>query len=486
MLNGTVVAQATCEGEAGLAVVRLSGPDALAIAARVFSGPGFPGPGCPDGPAVGASHRAVYGILRFPEHGQLIDLKEKGVIDQVLALPMLAPHSYTGEDTVEFFCHGGRVVPRAVVRACLAAGAVPSAAGEFTRRAFVNGRLSLDQAEAVADLIHAQNDLVARAAVRQLLGGLDAQMRRIEDPLMGLLTEIEGSLEFGEDEEVGVAPQATLGILRESAAGIAALLAMAPAGRLLRDGVQVVLVGPPNAGKSSLFNAMLQQERAIVDHEPGTTRDVVSAPLTRAGHTFVLHDTAGLRRSGGRVEELGIRRTRTTVQAADIILLLSPVDPQGPAPGAPDLLPVHEAIAGLAPGVPVIRVRTKADLMGDLSEAARQDSAESGGESAILTSSRAGIGLDELWAAVDSVVQGYRLQEAVSLGVVLNERHRHKLAQCRQDLLDLTAEIEAGHPADEVTGTMLSSILAGLGEVSGRVFSEKLLESVFSRFCVGK
>lgn len=174
------------------------------------------------------------------------------------------------------------------------------------------------------------------------------------------------------------------------------------------------------------------------------------------------------------------------MQAADIILLLSPVDPQGPAPGAPDLLPVDETIAGLAPGVPVIRVRTKTDLMGDPSAAARQDSAETGGECAILTSSRAGIGLDELWAAVDSVVQGYRLQEAVSLGVVLNERHRHKLAQCRQDLLDLTAEVEAGHPADEVTGTMLSSILAGLGEVSGRVFSEKLLESVFSRFCVGK
>ncbi len=449
MEKDTIVALATPEGEGGLAVVRLSGPEAVAMAGRVFESRRF-------GPEI-ESHRAVYGIL-FSSN------KEKETsypVDQVLALPLLGPNSYTGEDTVEFFCHGGRMAARMVVAACRQVGARPAGPGEFTRRAFLNGRLSLDQAEAVADLIHAESEASARGAIRQLLGGLDDQLSAIENPLLELLSRIEGSLEFVEEEEVGVPAGEVIDILKNSCAKVDELLALAPAGRLLRDGIHVVLAGPPNVGKSSLFNALLEEDRAIVDDEAGTTRDVISASLVRKGTRFVFHDTAGLRDDPGRVEKMGIDRTWKKVNEADLVLLLSDSNKPGPNPGES-----YEA--------PIIHVTTKADL----------DNFNK--DNVLSVSSTTGQGLPELWAALDLAVRGFRLQEAVAMGVVLNERHLHKLATCRSDLEILIHELESTEPGDEVTGTMLLSILSQLGEVSGRIFTEQLLESVFQRFCVGK
>jgi tRNA modification GTPase len=450
--NDTIVALATPEGEGGLAVVRLSGAEALEVAGRVFESGRF-------GPKT-ESHRAVYGIL-------FSSTKEKETsypVDQVLALPLLKPHSFTGEDTVEFFCHGGRMAARMVVAACRAAGARPAGPGEFTRRAFLNGKLSLDQAEAVADLIHAESEASARGAVRQLLGGLDAQLTALENPLLDLLSRIEGSLEFVEEEEAGVPVEEVIESLKEARAKVDRLVAMAPAGRLLRDGIHVVLAGPPNVGKSSLFNALLEEDRAIVDEEAGTTRDVISARVDRAGAMFVFHDTAGLRDDPGRVEKMGIDRTWKKVNEADLVLLLSAVGE-----------PTSESLADYS--VPVIQVLTKADLLG-FSKLHKDNS--------LYVSAVTGQGLTELWKALDLAVQGYRLQEAVAMGVVLNERHLHKLAACGADLEVLIHELETNAPGDEVIGTMLSSILSRLGEVSGRVFTEQLLESVFQRFCVGK
>lgn len=457
--NDTIVALATPEGEGGLAVVRLSGAGALAVARRVFSSRDF-------GDEV-ASHVAVYGILKSPT---CCGTTDNAPVDQVLALPLLAPRSYTGEDTVEFFCHGGRMVARLVVAACRDAGARPATAGEFTRRAFLNGKLSLDQAEAVADLIHAESRHAARAAMGQLLGGLNRQLTAIEAPLLELLAHIEGSLEFLDEEEVGPGPDLIARTLADAVARIDELLVLAPAGRLLRDGVQVVLTGPTNVGKSSLFNALLEEDRAIVDGEAGTTRDVVSATLEKNGVRFVFHDTAGLRDEPGRVEQMGIARTREAVSRADIVLALFE------AGGAPD-----PSVASRAT-VPVIPVLTKADTAGLAAPAPPPPGA-------VVTSSADGRGLPELWAELGRVVAGFGLREAVSLGVVINERHRHRLAECRADLALLLAECEVGDAAaagPEVVGTMLSSILSRFGEISGRVFSEQLLASIFSRFCVGK
>lgn len=448
----TIVAVATPEGEGGLAVVRLSGPEAFAMAKQVFESRHFD--------RNIESHRAVYGILFSLNK----DDKTSYPIDQALALPLCGPNSYTGEDTVEFFCHGGRMAARMVVTACRKVGARPAGPGEFTRRAFLNGKLSLDQAEAVADLIHAESEASARGAIRQLLGGLDGQLSGIEDPLLLLLSRIEGSLEFVEEEEVAVPSEEIIGTLKNAHRKVDELLAMAPAGRLLREGIHVVLAGAPNVGKSSLFNALLEEDRAIVDGEAGTTRDVVSARVVRDGRVFLFHDTAGLRDDPDRVEKMGIDRTWKKVNEADIVLLLT----ESPETD-PEFLSDCEA--------PVIPVRTKSDL--SLSGKQPKDNE-------LCVSSHTGQGLDDLWSALDLVVQGFRIQEAVSLGVVLNERHLHKLSSCGSDLQILIHELETGDPGDEVTGTMLSSILSQLGEVSGRVFTEHLLESVFQRFCVGK
>ena len=463
--GSTIVALATPPGEGGLAAVRISGPAAFAIAGRVFGGGSW-------GPEP-EPWRAVYGILAWPTDCATPSERAGSPIDEVLALAFRAPHSYTGEDTVEFFCHGGRVVTGLVVAACRAAGAEPATAGEFTRRAFLNGRLSLDRAEAVADLIHAASEHSARAAVRQLLGGLDHQLAAIEAPLLELLGTIEGSLEFVDEEEISVAPDAVATVLRGAIARLDQLIEMAPAGRLLRDGIHVVLAGPPNAGKSSLFNALLEDDRAIVDDQAGTTRDVISGRVHRGGAVFVLHDTAGLRDDPGRVEQLGIERTWRQVAEADVILSLAPA---GAAAAA-------LAVSG---AVPVIRVCTKADLVPGFAAPAGAIAVALPGGAGHADSAPVDSGLDEIWWAIDAVVAGYQLEEAMALGVVLNERHLHKLSVCRAELARLLDEVDIAAPGDEIVGSLLSSILSELGEISGRVFSEHLLEHVFRRFCVGK
>ena len=478
----TVVALATPAGEGGLAVVRLSGPEAVVIAARVFRGGSFP---------IGIrTHRAIFGELFRPAAegtGPASTTRGRDVIDHVLALPLLAPHSYTGEDTVEFFCHGGRVVASEVVAACCAAGARPAPPGEFTRRAFLNGKLTLDQAEAVADLIHAGDVRSARAAVRQLRGGFDAELAKIEEPLLELLAELEGSLEFMAEEGLTVDSSRIMDVLGRSCEAIDGLLRVAPAGRLLRDGVQVVLVGPPNVGKSSLFNRLVGEQRAIVDDDPGTTRDVISTRVIRGGQSFVLHDTAGLRTEADKVERKGMARTRSMAASADIILRLVASN-ESSADQAGDLDGVNAPSPGddTKPVTPVVTVLTKCDLAatGDTTISPGGDVAA--GQKIVRTSSRTGEGLAELWSVLEDVTAGFHIDEAVSLGVVLNDRHRARLEQCRAGLQELMEMHQHEHPAAEVVATLLTGILTGLGEVSGRVFSEHLLDSVFRRFCVGK
>ena len=268
---------------------------------------------------------------------------------------------------------------------------------------------------------------------------------------------------------MGVEPQEILAVLKKSTAQIDRLLQLAPAGRLLRDGVQVVLTGPTNVGKSSLFNRLLEEDRALVDAEAGTTRDVVSASVEKNGTRFVFHDTAGLREEAGRVEKMGIGRTLKAAKEADIILALH-------GPGQPLASLDGDEYKGV-----VIPVVTKADL-----NVAREDKPQG-----VITSSTDGRGLPELWSALFSAVESFRINEAIAMGVVLNERHLHKLELCRHDLGLLVIEIENAEKETEglgveVVGTMLSSVLSRFGEISGRVFSEQLLESIFSRFCVGK
>lgn len=448
----TIVALATPEGRGGLAVVRVSGPEAVAVARRLVPA------GILADPVT--SHVARLATLRRP--GTADARWAADVLDQALVLPMLAPASYTGEDTVEFFCHGGVMPARMVIDACLVAGARAASAGEFTRRAFLNGRLSLTAAEAVADLIAAEHACGARAALSQLRGGLGRRLRQVEDPLRGLLAELEGSLEFGDGDGVEPDLAAARSMLQVARSAVHDLLDLAPAGRRLRDGVQVVLVGAPNVGKSSLFNALLDSDRAIVDATPGTTRDVVSAELDLGDLRFVLHDTAGLREQAEAIEAKGMARTRALAGQADIVLMLR---------SATEARQTPVSVEGLPPEVAVLDVVTKADLaLGTVA-------------GTVMTSSVTGAGLDDLRQALLASAHDGGLDEAAAAGIMLNQRHQSRLLAALQGLGDC---LEACDGGAEVLAGMLSAVLQDLGAVSGRVFTEQMLGDVFSRFCVGK
>jgi tRNA modification GTPase len=447
--HDTIVAIATPEGAGGLAVVRVSGAAAVAIAGALFR-PARPG-------AALASHRARVGLI-VSVAGE--------ALDEALVLPLLAPRSYTGEDTVEFHCHGGRMPALRVLNACVAAGARPAGPGEFTRRAFMNGRLSLDQAEAVADLIHAEDELTAAAALAQLRGGLRQEVAAIEGPLRDLLADLEGGVEFGEAGLArGVGRERIAADLRAACGGLDHLLALAPAARQLRDGVRVVLAGPPNSGKSSLFNALVGRERALVDAEPGTTRDVVSASVQYGGLTFVLHDTAGLREGGGRVEGRGMDLARAAVAEADIVLWLHDLT----VPAAPD---PDETVEGA--GARLLRVGTKSDLA----------DGPAGGD--VVTSARTGAGIGALREALLTAADDAGMREVARSGLLLNVRHQYRLMDARGSLAELLAAAEAGEVGEEIVAGLLGAVLARLGEISGRVFTEQVLADIFARFCVGK
>lgn len=458
--SGTIVAVATPEGCGGLAVVRLSGPRAVAIARRML-------PGAELGDPI-VSHLARLGIVCWPATD--VGLAAGAAIDQVLVLPMLAPASYTGEDTVEFHCHGGAVPARQIVDACRSEGARAALPGEFTRRAFVNGKLSLTQAEAVADLIAAEHPAAAQAALAQLRGGLNRDVARIERILRPVLAALEGSLEFGDDLDANPPDRgARLVALTDARLLIGRLLALRDTGRRLREGVQVVFRGPPNVGKSSLFNALLGQPRALVDHEPGTTRDVVSAPLMIDGILFMLHDTAGLRDVAGGVEAMGIERARQQAASADIVLDLK------------DGLSGKDGWSGKGPaaaidraggdgGSPIVlTVWTKCDQGGDAA--------------GLATSAVTGRGLDELRESLVARVRTAGLDAAVKRGVVLSDRHVDRLRSCDAVLASLISQPDLG---EEIISSMLAAALQDLGSISGRVFNERLLDEVFARFCVGK
>lgn len=480
----TIVALATPEGEGGLAVVRLSGPGAVAVVRALLS--------ARSASREIVSHRAWRAVLRWPGEaaGRRVapragaaadprpgEPRPGETLDEAIVLPMLGPRSYSGEDTVELQCHGGRLTARRVVAACVAAGARPAAPGEFSRRAFLNGRLSLDQAEAVADLIHAEDELTARAALRQLRGGLRDELASLEAPLRSLLAELEGRLEFSADEPAEGEPLAAEPRLAAAMARLDALLAAAPAARRLREGVQVVLAGPPNVGKSSLFNALLGQERSIVDPEPGTTRDVVEAVLNHDGCRFVLHDTAGLRAGAGRVESLGQSRARAAMARADIVLRLR-------AAGS-ELEPAWEL--ELPPGAIGLSVVTKGDLQvaGERGVEAPDAAAALAPGGTLITSARTGFGVAALRQALAAAADRAKLREVAAQGWLLNERHRHALLTARRELEEVR-EATRADAGEEVVATLLAGVLARLGEVSGRVFTERLLDEVFSRFCVGK
>ncbi len=446
MTDDTIAAISTPPGEGGIAIVRISGPRALEVADAVFiSKRGRP--------STFPTHTIHFGSIG--ENGNSVD--------QVMLSVMRAPHTYTGEDVVEINCHGGPLVARAILSLCLQHGARLAAPGEFTKRAFLNGRLDLTQAEAVMDLIHAKTQRAQTAAVHALEGHLSRKLEHARQRLMSVLAHIEAHIDFPDEAiETGTRDQ-WLGQMREVLADLEAALATAAEGKILRQGIAVAIVGRPNVGKSSLLNALLGEERAIVTPVAGTTRDTIEETANIHGIPVRLTDTAGIRKPRGTVEQLGISRSHKAIETADVVLHVLDIS----RPASPS---DHQTFHS-----PTIRVLNKCDLPAKL----RNPPAD-----AVRVSALRGDGIAELRDRI-AAVAGFAPHSKSEMDFFVNERQADVLRRCTESLTLATSRLAGGEDV-ELVSQELRAALSAIGEITGKTATEDLLDAIFSQFCIGK
>jgi len=445
MYQDTIAAISTPIGESGIGIVRLSGPDALAIAQKVFARPLL-------------NRRLVYGHITDPETGE--------VVDEVLVAYMEAPHTYTREDIVEINCHGGPLPLQRILGLVLRYGARMANPGEFTLRAFLNGRIDLAQAESVLDVVQAKTAASLRVAVQGLGGRLSQSLKEVRSQLMGVLAYLTARIDFPEDEIEGQEVVPTLEGARQM---LKELISSAEAGVVYRQGVRTAIVGRTNVGKSSLLNCLLRQSRAIVTPVPGTTRDTLEEVVNLKGVPFVLVDTAGIVQSKDLVEALGVERSRRAIEQADFVLLV--IDTSEP------LKDPDREIIDLLAGKEVVVVANKSDLPG-------QADLDGLPWPKVSTSALTGDGLEGLEERMVDCVLGGRVFTSDAL-LVSNPRHKSALERAQSHLEQALSSIEAQMPDDFVT-IDLTAALNALGEITGETVTDELLETIFSNFCVGK
>ncbi|MBI2347993.1 MAG: tRNA uridine-5-carboxymethylaminomethyl(34) synthesis GTPase MnmE [Deltaproteobacteria bacterium] len=453
----TIAAIATPVGEGGVGIVRVSGPEAERIAKGIFAR---------SGGRNGAlrSHTLHYGAIREPRSGE--------IVDEVLLAVMRKPRSYTGEDVVEVHCHGGPFVVRRVLELVLSCGARHAEPGEFTKRAFLNGRLDLAQAEAVLDLIRARTDKGMRLALDQVEGGLSRWVGELREELLDILVQIEAAIDFPEEEIELLAREQLankIGSLREKLAG---LIASYEWGRLFREGARVCIGGRPNVGKSSLLNALLGEERVIVTPEPGTTRDVIEESINLGGLPVVLWDTAGIRESSDQVERIGVDFALRRVEAAEAVMVV--------LDGSFSLTSEDRFIMGVVKGKKGLAVVNKSDLPQclDLQEARSLLD----GKTVLSVSAKSGQGLDKLRHHLRALLLGVQQEPAVA---ITNVRHKAALERTEKSLGEAAEALTRRLPA-EIVAVDLQEAREGLEEVVGLVTNEDILERIFSQFCIGK
>ncbi|MBG0775122.1 MAG: tRNA uridine-5-carboxymethylaminomethyl(34) synthesis GTPase MnmE [Desulfovibrionaceae bacterium] len=471
----TIAAIATPLGRGGVGIVRVSGPAARAVLAALFraSDPRF---------TEFAPRHLHHGALRHPH--------TREPLDEALAVLMPGPHSFTGEDVAEFHCHGGPAVLAGVLEAAYAAGAEPAAPGEFTRRAFLNGRMDLTRAEAVAELIAADTAEGAHLARAKLSGRLGERIRALRGRLEQLRAELCVAVDFPEDEVECLAPERFAQSVEEVLAGVGALLESYARSRCWRDGALAVLAGRVNAGKSSLLNALLGRNRAIVSAAPGTTRDFIEETLNLGGLPVRIVDTAGLRETcavpegpagqgtpADGVELEGMRLGRELMDRADLVLLVA--DATRPVSGEDRAL-AHE----LGPGR-VLVVANKTDLCaGPALPGGPEAALAAEGFEVAPVSARSGAGVDTLAARVRERLTGGR-GEPDAGELVPNLRQSLALERAREELAALLGDIRAGVPYD-LLGVRLEGACAVLAEITGEIAPQEVLDAVFDRFCIGK
>ncbi|MBW4650481.1 MAG: tRNA uridine-5-carboxymethylaminomethyl(34) synthesis GTPase MnmE [Kastovskya adunca ATA6-11-RM4] len=447
------IATAVVPQQGSVGIVRMSGMEAIAIARTLFEAPGS---------QPWESHRILYGYVRHPQ--------TKTLVDEALLLIMKTPRSYTREDVVEFHCHGGIMPVQQVLQLCIEQGARLAQPGEFTLRAFLNGRLDLTQAESIADLVGARSLQASQMALAGLQGKLAAPIRQLRATCLDILAEVEARIDFEEDlpplDEAAVVAQ-----INHITAELSRVLATAEQGELLRTGLKVAIVGRPNVGKSSLLNAWSRSDRAIVTDLPGTTRDVVESQLVVGGIPVQVLDTAGIRDTVDRVEKIGVERSRSAAQAADLVLLT--IDAQ--VGWTSEDQEIYDNVSHR----PLILVSNKTDLAPEKSTEYPQ-----GIKRVVTTAAAYNQGIDSLEQAILETVKSDNVQ-AANLDLAINQRQAAALTRAKTALEQVQGTVADQLPLDFWSIDLRGAIQA-LGEVTGEEVTESVLDRIFSRFCIGK
>ena len=465
MFDDTIAAIATPIGEGGLAVIRISGAQALTVADRIFS---------PAGrnslkPSAAASHTIQYGHV----------IRDNKTIDEVLVSVMRSPRTFTCEDVVEISCHGGILPAKAVLEAVLSSGARLADPGEFTRRAFLNGRIDLAQAEAVADLIHSRTELALRAANEQLAGKLSQRINHLRDDLLKTLAHVEAYIDFPEEDIAEETKDQLLNRLQRGVAFMEDLLRTANEGQILRSGIRAAIIGRPNAGKSSLLNQLLGHNRAIVSPIPGTTRDTIEETANIRGLPVIFIDTAGLREARDEIEVEGIRRSHESLQKAEFIVHV--FDASEP------LTEADENYLKEFAGKKRILVRNKIDLPAKFVWSFAFTRPPEGGTpniSVVDVCCLTGEGIEPLKDAIKSLVWSGEINVEM-VQVMINSRHQNALFRAREAALRTMDALRAGATL-ELAAMDLRIAVNATGEIVGKTTTEDLLDMIFSHFCIGK
>lgn len=448
-MKNTIVALATPLGRSGIGVIRLSGNDSLCIAKKLIREEDFsPKP-------------------RFSTLKKIYDLESKEILDEVLITYFKAPNSFTGEDVIEIACHGSPVILRQIIDFCLKLNARMAEAGEFSLRALSNGRMNLSQAEAIRDLIDAQTVASARQSIRQLRGEFSNQLQPLKDDLLNVIIVLESALEFVEDDLPDFQNEQIKIKLNEISETVGKMARTFQAGRLIREGLKVALVGRPNVGKSSLFNALLGQDRAIVTEIAGTTRDQIHEKFTINNIPISLIDTAGLRETEDIVESIGVERSRRTMADADLVIVM--------LDGSQKLTDEDNEIINQVSELNHLVIINKNDL--DQAELNLNES------SIINISAKTGEGLENL---KNSIIQPFQTVETYSSGFLVSDARHYDLLLRTENEINNSIELLNRKMSEEIVLIGLHNALKYLGQITGETTTEDMLTRIFSTFCIGK